>query len=113
MSMETKDPNLKASIEAGYEKRDVNVRGILQFGFWMAVVIVITLGTPSFSHIESDLSQVQEALDDLVQPHSDRRIADPKDLLHLFDGDGKAGLDNVHPSRGGGELSFFRERYEM
>jgi UDP-N-acetyl-D-mannosaminuronic acid dehydrogenase len=28
--------------------------------------IVITLGTPSFSHIESDLSQVQEALDDLL-----------------------------------------------
>jgi UDP-N-acetyl-D-mannosaminuronic acid dehydrogenase len=28
--------------------------------------IVITLGTPSFSHIESDLSQVREALDDLL-----------------------------------------------
>jgi UDP-N-acetyl-D-mannosaminuronic acid dehydrogenase len=28
--------------------------------------IVITLGTPSFSHIESDLRQVREALDDLL-----------------------------------------------
>jgi UDP-N-acetyl-D-mannosaminuronic acid dehydrogenase len=28
--------------------------------------IVITLGTPSFSHIESDLSQVRSALDDLL-----------------------------------------------
>jgi UDP-N-acetyl-D-mannosaminuronic acid dehydrogenase len=28
--------------------------------------IVITIGTPSFSHIESDLSQVREALDDLL-----------------------------------------------
>ena len=41
--MEIKDPKLKSSVEAGYEKRDVNVRGILQFGFWMAVVIIITL----------------------------------------------------------------------
>jgi len=43
MSTEIKDPKFKESVEAGYEKRDVNVRGILQFGFWMAVVIVITL----------------------------------------------------------------------
>ena len=28
--------------------------------------IVITLGTPSFSHIESDLSQIRSALDDLL-----------------------------------------------
>jgi UDP-N-acetyl-D-mannosaminuronic acid dehydrogenase len=28
--------------------------------------IVITLGTPSFSHVESDLSQVKDALDDLL-----------------------------------------------
>src|SRR5579875_1360789 len=28
--------------------------------------IVITLGTPSFSHVESDLSQIRAALDDLL-----------------------------------------------
>jgi UDP-N-acetyl-D-mannosaminuronic acid dehydrogenase len=28
--------------------------------------IIITLGTPSFSHVESDLSQIREALDDLL-----------------------------------------------
>src|ERR1700749_2546802 len=28
--------------------------------------IVLTIGTPSFSHIESDLRQVQAALDDLL-----------------------------------------------
>src|SRR5947209_19455547 len=28
--------------------------------------IVITIGTPSFSHLESDLSQVRAALDDLL-----------------------------------------------
>jgi UDP-N-acetyl-D-mannosaminuronic acid dehydrogenase len=33
-----------------------------------AETIVITLGTPSFSHIESDLRQVRSALDDLL-PH--------------------------------------------
>jgi hypothetical protein len=43
MSTEINDPKFKASVEAGYEKRDVNIRGLLQFGFWMAVVIVITL----------------------------------------------------------------------
>ena len=28
--------------------------------------IVITIGTPSFSHVESDLSQVRAAVDDLL-----------------------------------------------
>jgi len=28
---------------AGYEQRDVNVRALLQFGFWMAVFIALTL----------------------------------------------------------------------
>ena len=27
----------------GYERRDANVRGLLQFAFWMAVVLVVTL----------------------------------------------------------------------
>lgn len=45
MSMETKDPHTHGEpvdASAGYEKRDVNVRVLLQFGFWMAVVLVIT-----------------------------------------------------------------------
>jgi len=32
-----------AEIELGYERRDANVRGLVQFGFWMAVVIAVTL----------------------------------------------------------------------
>ncbi|MGH9686556.1 MAG: hypothetical protein ACRD5K_05640 [Candidatus Acidiferrales bacterium] len=28
---------------AGYEKRDANIGSLLQFGFWLAVVIVVTL----------------------------------------------------------------------
>ena len=27
----------------GYEQRDANIRGLLQFAFWMAVVLVVTL----------------------------------------------------------------------
>lgn len=27
----------------GYEPRDANIRGLLQFGFWMAVVLAVTL----------------------------------------------------------------------
>jgi hypothetical protein len=34
-------------------------------------------------------------------------------LFQLFDGDRKTGLDDVHAACGGGELSFFRQGYEM
>jgi len=43
--METKhpDPNdAHVNPEAGYEKRDVNVPGLLKFGFWMAMVLLMT-----------------------------------------------------------------------
>jgi len=45
MSMETNHPHLNdadVDASAGYEKRDVNVPVLLQFGFWMAVVLMIT-----------------------------------------------------------------------
>jgi uncharacterized iron-regulated membrane protein len=45
MSMETKHPHphdADVDVSAGYEKRDVNVSALLQFGFWMAVVLFIT-----------------------------------------------------------------------
>jgi UDP-N-acetyl-D-mannosaminuronic acid dehydrogenase len=76
-----KDPDLLASVRAGrmpFEERGtqqlldrVTVAGRVDFADRAASAaqapnIVITLGTPSFSHIESDLSQVREALDDLV-----------------------------------------------
>ena len=44
MDMETKHPQGgHGGPGAGYEKRDANLRVLLQFGFWMAVAIVITL----------------------------------------------------------------------
>lgn len=44
--METKQPygpGEPVGRGPGYEPRDVNVRGLLQFAFWMAVVLAITL----------------------------------------------------------------------
>jgi UDP-N-acetyl-D-mannosaminuronic acid dehydrogenase len=76
-----KDPELLASVRAGRMPFDehgtqelldrVMAAGRLHFADRAADAasaenIVITLGTPSFSHIESDLSQVREALDDLL-----------------------------------------------
>jgi UDP-N-acetyl-D-mannosaminuronic acid dehydrogenase len=75
------DPELLASVRGGrmpWEERgtqelldQVTATGRLHFADRAADAaqaenIVITLGTPSFSHIESDLSQVTEALDDLL-----------------------------------------------
>jgi hypothetical protein len=36
-------PDKPVDTSAGYEKRDVNVRGLFQFAFWMAMVLVVTL----------------------------------------------------------------------
>src|SRR5690348_3259508 len=44
--METKQPygpGQPADRGAGYEQRDANIRGLLQFAFWMAVVLMVTL----------------------------------------------------------------------
>ena len=44
--METKQPygpGQPVDRGPGYEKRDANIKGLLQFAFWMAVVLVVTL----------------------------------------------------------------------
>ena len=46
MSMETKHPPAHghgSAAGAGYEQRDANIPDLLKFGFWMALVIVVTL----------------------------------------------------------------------
>ncbi|MFZ3200702.1 MAG: hypothetical protein WA175_06085 [Candidatus Acidiferrales bacterium] len=46
MSMETKDrrsAHPEPDREAGYERRDANIRGLLEFAFWLAMVLVVTL----------------------------------------------------------------------
>jgi hypothetical protein len=35
--------NAPVDAGAGYEKRDVNIRGLFQFAFWMAMVLLVTL----------------------------------------------------------------------
>ncbi len=36
-------PNVPVDASAGWEKRDVNIRGLFQFAFWMAMVLLVTL----------------------------------------------------------------------
>jgi hypothetical protein len=36
-------PNDPVDASAGYEKRDVNIKGLFQFALWMAVVLAVTL----------------------------------------------------------------------
>ena len=56
MSMETKrtprthvpDPSPE-ELELGYERRDANVKALIQFGFWMAMVILATLVAMRFT----------------------------------------------------------------
>ena len=46
MSMGTKDRrsgHIQPNREAGYERRDANLRSLLEFGFWLAMVLVVTL----------------------------------------------------------------------
>ena len=46
MSMETKHPpshGQGSTVGSGYEQRDANIPDLLKFGFWMAVVIMVTL----------------------------------------------------------------------
>src|SRR5271170_2149217 len=43
MSMETKHTHPEPDPGAGYERRDANIGDLLQFGFWLAVVLVVTL----------------------------------------------------------------------
>lgn len=46
MSMETKDRrsgHIEPNREVGYERRDANIRSMLEFGFWLAMVLVVTL----------------------------------------------------------------------
>src|ERR1700689_1045018 len=53
MSMETNrthNPNPSPEdIKLGYERRDANIKSLIQFGFWMAVVIAVTMVSMNFT----------------------------------------------------------------
>ena len=42
-------PPVPVDASAGYEKRDASIRGLIQFAFWMALVIVATLVAMHFA----------------------------------------------------------------
>jgi hypothetical protein len=53
MSMETKRPggaHSEPDAGAGYEQRDANIRDLLKFGFWLAMVLVVTLVTVRWTY---------------------------------------------------------------
>jgi hypothetical protein len=42
-------PNVPVDASAGWEKRDVNIKGLFQFAFWMAMVLFVTMVGMNFS----------------------------------------------------------------
>ncbi len=46
---------------AGYEKRDANIPDLLKFGFWMAVVIAVTMVSMKFTFGYLDRTQTVQA----------------------------------------------------
>jgi hypothetical protein len=81
--METKHsskPNNPVDASAGYEKRDVNIRGLFQFAFWMAVVLLVTLVGMRFTF---DFFKRVEPLGPAASPIETPRLIPPRPLLQV------------------------------
>ncbi|MGA8012024.1 MAG: hypothetical protein WB949_06335 [Candidatus Acidiferrales bacterium] len=75
-------PNAPVDASAGWEKRDVNIRGLFQFAFWMAVVLAVTLVGMKFSFDSFKKAQPMGAtMSPMVKP-TDRMIP-PGPLLQV------------------------------
>lgn len=63
MSMETKHPSPQGAHGpgAGYEQRDANIPDLLKFGFWMALVIVVTMFAMKWTFGYMERTQVAQA----------------------------------------------------
>lgn len=63
MSMETSHPSPHGAQGpgAGYEQRDANIPDLLKFGFWMAVVIIVTLFAMKWTFNYMERTQVAQA----------------------------------------------------
>jgi hypothetical protein len=50
--MATKEPRQNTPVDRGdgYEKRDASIKGLIQFAFWMAVVIAVTMIAMRFAY---------------------------------------------------------------
>jgi hypothetical protein len=80
MSMETKKP-LKDGHDAEeprYEKRDANLPALLQFGFWLAIVIAVAVIGMKYT-----LNYFQKAMPEgkAASPMSDTRVLPPRPRL--------------------------------
>jgi hypothetical protein len=78
----THDPNPSPEeIKLGYERRDANIKGLLQFGFWMAVVIAVTMIGMNFTlkHFDREIS-----LGSPVAPFATERQLPPSPRLQVY-----------------------------
>jgi hypothetical protein len=79
MSMETNNPphgahGSEASPGAGYEQRDASIPALLKFGFWMAVVIVVTMFAMKYTFNYLDRTQTASS------PTAATAFAKPREL---------------------------------
>jgi hypothetical protein len=92
MSMETSHPSPHgahspgAGPGAGYEQRDAHIPSLLQFGFWMAVVIVVTMFAMKWTFNYMDRTQTVQAPTAVFErprelPPSPRLQAEPRQEL--------------------------------
>jgi hypothetical protein len=81
MSMETKKtrPDAHGEENPGYEKRDANLRILLHFGFWLAVIIVVAFVGMNYT---LDYFQRVQPLGPKASPlASDQRVLPPSPRL--------------------------------
>lgn len=77
MSMETDN---KPSREEGYEHRDANIRTLLQFAFWLAVLIVVILFAMRWTF---GFLSVKEPLGPPPTPFENARVLPPQPRLQV------------------------------
>lgn len=90
MSMETKHPSPGAhGPGAGYEQRDANIPDLLKFGFWMAVVITVTMFAMKWTFNYMDRTQTVSTPATVFErprevPPSPRLQAEPREEIKQY-----------------------------
>jgi hypothetical protein len=75
-------PNVPVDASAGWEKRDVNIKGLFIFAFWMAVVLFVTLVGMYFTFNAYKKAQpLGPTMSPMVK--EDYRYPTPKPLLQV------------------------------
>jgi hypothetical protein len=75
-------PPIPVDASAGYEKRDASIPGLIQFAFWMAVVLVVTMVGMhfAFEHFKKE-SPLGPTMSPMVQEGA--RMIPPPPLLQV------------------------------